>query len=182
MIEEFENNIPSNTQEPSEAKTTRRLRSADSRNFESRSASERPPIAYGLLSRFNISKEIIKSYADQGYELNWVMYSSGNVEQKENYFSAIERNHIPVLASEHPEFRRNYDMNPFGEKNPVDQFISKGGQILMKRKEEYCAAEREHYDSENRRQDFMTEMHRMSAQNPGSVRPFIDERKRERVH
>ena len=181
MQQDFEQNT---TQDVSEGKTTRRSRSTDSRSFDSRAANERAPLNYGTLSRFNVPEKTRKKYKDMGYDLCWIMYSSGNLEQKENYFKALERGYSPVLASDDPELCRNYSMSPFGEKSDsnIDSFIPRGGQILMKIKEEERESELELYDSENRRNNYMTNMHKIAANNPGAPRPFIDERRRERVH
>lgn len=173
-----------NSQDGSEAKTTRRSRSTDGRAFDLRSSNERAPLNYGTLSRFNVPEKTRKKYKDLGYELCWIMYSSGNVEQKENYFKALERGYSPVLASDDPELCRNYSMSPFGEKSDsnIDSFIPRGGQILTKIKEEVRDDELDLYDAENRRNNYMTDMHKIAANNPGAPKPFIDERRRERVN
>lgn len=169
-------------EDTSEHKTTRRSRSTDNREFESRAANQRTPIVYGTRSRFNFPEETIKRFKDMGYELNYVVISSGNQEQKENYYDALERGHEPLLASEDPSLARNYGMDPFGSRDDADQFIRKGGQVATKIKIETAQAERDHYNDENKRTHYMTEMHKLAANNPGAPKPFLDERRRERIH
>lgn len=182
MQEEFEKSEQTEPEETPETRTTRRSRTTDNRSFESRGAVERAPLVYGTGSRFNFPAEAIQRFHDQGYELNYVVISSGNTDQKENYFNAMDRGHIPLLASEDPSLARNYNMNPFGSRDDADQFIKKGGQIATKRKIEDAKVERDYYDGENKRDQYMTDMHKMSMNNPGAPRPFLDERKRERIH
>lgn len=154
----------------------RRSRSTENRNFESRSASERPPIVFNRGSRFNVPESVLKSDDDHAY--SYIVYSSGNIEQKENYNDAIDRFYQPVLASDHPDLARNYEMNPFGDRGE-EQLIKRGGQVLMKRKKEIHEAENAHYDAENYRQQYMAEMYKQA--DPRYPKPFKDDRSTPRI-
>ena len=156
--------------------TKRAARSTESRAHEGRISNERPPIVFGSGSRFNIPISVIKDDPDHAY--SFVVYSSGNEEQKENYFDAIDRGYKPVPASEHPSLARNYELSPFERREDGDQLIRRGGQVLMKRPIELHDAENEHYDSEKQRQEYMADMYKQS--DPRHPKPFLDERKRGR--
>lgn len=154
------------------AKISRRSRATDNRAFESRTVDDRPPIVWNKGSRFNVPDSVLRS--DEDHDYSYVVYSSGNIEQKENYYDAIERHYKPVAASEHPDLARNYELNPFGSRDEGESLIRKGGQVLMKRRKEYGQAEKSHYDSEIHRQHYMAEMYKQ--QDPRYPKPFMDDR------
>ena len=66
-------------------------RASSSRASRSRVSEERSPIVFGAGSRFNLPLSVIKKLKDAGKVAGFVVYSSGNMEQKENYFDAIDR-------------------------------------------------------------------------------------------
>ena len=137
---------------------SRRSRTTESRAFESRVPSQRSPIVFGTASRFNVPAEVMKDDPDHKY--GFVVYSSGNVEQRENFYEAMDRGWKPVPAAEHPSLARNYELSPFGNREEGDQLIRRGGQILMKRPLDIHEAEEEHYDSEKKRQQYMSDMYK----------------------
>lgn len=153
-------------------KYTRRSRALDSRNFESRTVDQRPTFVYRGGSKFNVPLDVTDSDPDHVY--SYVVYSSGNFEQRENYYEAMDRGWKPVAASQHPSLARNYNINPFGTRDEGDQLIRKGGQVLMKRTIEEDDAEKAFYDAENRRQQYMSDMYKQ--QDPRMPRPFLDDR------
>lgn len=159
-----------------EAKSPRASRNAESRAFEGRVAAERPPIVFGAGSRFNLPPSLVKRFKDDGKSVCFVVYSSGNVDQKENYDNAIERGYQPLTASMAPELARQYELSPFGTRDEADQLIRRGGQIAMIRDTEIHEAEDKYYDSENQRQQYMADMYKQA--DPRYPRPFMDERKR----
>ena len=138
----------------------------------------RPPIVFGGGSRFNLPGNIIKKLQDNGKVLGFVVYSSGNVEQKENYFDAIDRGWRPLDAREFPELMRQYELSPFGMKEE-DYLIRRGGQIAMIRDKDIDDAEKSYYDSERQRQEYMADMYKQS--DPRLPKPFLDERTRHRA-
>lgn len=156
----------------------RSSRASSSRVARSRISEERPPIVFGGGSRFNLPKNVIKKLKDDGKVPAFVVYSSGNTEQKENYFEAAERGWKPLQANDFPELSRQYEMSPFG-KREEDQLIRRGGQIAMVRDEAIDKAEKDYYDAEKQRQEYMTDMYKQS--DPRYPKPFMDERRRERV-
>lgn len=157
---------------------SRAPRSTTNREFSTRSVAERAPVAYGGISRFNLPPSVINKFKDEGYELNFVVHSSGGLDQKENFFDAIRRRHQPVPVSECPEIARQYSMSPFGARE-ADELYLVGGQTLMKRKIEDAEDERNYYDSEKARQEFMVnEFRQGEAQD---TRVFADKRTRLRM-
>lgn len=161
-------NVDNETRASSRATSSRKTRTED----------ERPPIVFGGGSRFNLPPNIIKKLNDSGKVLGFVVYSSGNVEQKENYFDALDRGWKPLDAREFPELVRQYELSPFGTKEE-DYLIRRGGQIAMIRDKEIDDAERDYYDSEKQRQEYMASMYKST--DPRQPRPFIDERTNPRV-
>lgn len=156
----------------------RSTRSASSREAQSRTMEERPPIVFGLGSRFNLPDSVVKRLKEAGKVPGFVVYSSGNVEQKENYYNATDRHWKPLVASDFPELARQYELTPFSTKEE-DQLIRRGGQIAMVRDKEIDDAEKKHYDEANRREQYMIDMYKQS--DPRLPKPFLDERKRERM-
>lgn len=145
---------------------------------KTREQDERAPIVFGGGSRFNLSAKIIQKLHDNGKVLGFVVYSSGNVEQKENYFDALDRGWKPLDARDFPELVRQYELSPFGTKEE-DYLIRRGGQIAMIRDKDIDDAEKDYYDSEKQRQQYMADMYKqVDSRYP---KPFIDERTRNRV-
>lgn len=157
---------------------SRSSRAASSRSAGSRTLGERSPIVFGLGSRFNLPPSVVKKLKEAGKIPGFIVYSSGNTEQKENYYGAMDRGWRPLLASEFPELSRQYELSPFSTKEE-DQLIRRGGQIAMVRDAEDDQAEKEHYDSENKRQEYMSDMYKQT--DPRYPKPFLDERRRERI-
>lgn len=154
-------------------------RNLESREFEGRIVNERPPIVFGGGSRFNLPPNLLKRFKNDGYVLSFVVYSSGNVDQKENYYNAIDRGYDPVASNEAPELRRRVELSPFGAREEGDQLIRVGGQTLMKRRVEDQEAEDKYYDSENSRQEYMMNLYRSGQYDPRRPIPFpLDERRR----
>lgn len=172
------------SQDSSETKTVRRSRSTDSRSFDSRSANERAPLNYGLISRFNIPEKINKKYKDLGYDLCWITHSINNDDSRENFFRHMDMGYEPILSSEESGICRNYNLSPFNDNNDRNEnkLICRGGQTLTKIKTEDRQNILDQFNDENRRNDYMTSMHQVAATNPSAPRPFIDERKRERIY
>jgi len=162
-----------------ESKNPRASRSMELRGFkEGRVKDERPPIVFGLGSRFNLPPQLVQRFKDDGYVLSWVVYSSGGSDHKENYYEAIDKGYQPLPASAAPELMRQYELTPFGDgkrEEASNQLIQKGGQTLMKRPIEIHNAEEDFYDSENQRQQYMSDLYRAGQANPSLPRPFLDE-------
>lgn len=156
---------PTETRSSSRASTSRKPRE------------ERPPIVFGGGSRFNFPDTVIKKLEKTDKVLGFVVYSSGNLEQKENYFNAIDRGWKPLDSREFPELSRQYELSPFG-KSEEDYLIRRGGQIAMIRDKDIDDAERDHYDSEKHRQEYMADMY--TQQDSRLPKPFMDERSRRR--
>lgn len=151
----------------------RNSRSTEKRVFESREAEERPQAFFGGNSRFNVAKEILD--ADPEHAYGFVVYSSGNYEQKENYYDAINRGYSPVPTSEHPKLARRHVATPFRESRE-DQLYTTGGQILVKRDKKIDIAEKEYFTGNQQRQEYISEMYRQP--DPRFARPYIDQRTR----
>jgi hypothetical protein len=155
-----------------------RLSSRASMSRKDRTEEERSPIVFGGGSRFNLPPAIIKRLSDNDKVLGFVVYSSGNMEQKENYENALERGWKPLDAREFPELMRQYELSPFGSREE-DYLIKRGGQIAMVRDKNIDDAEKEYYDSEKQRQEIMASMYKQA--DPRYPKPFIDERTRHRA-
>jgi hypothetical protein len=153
-------------------------RSASERGAKSRTAEERAPIVFGGGSRFNLPLNVVKKLRENGKEPGFVVYSSGNEEQKENYYNALDRGWKPLQACDYPELSRQYEMSPFAQKEE-SQLIRRGGQIAMTRDIELHNAEKDHYDSEKQRQQYMADMYKQT--DPRYPKPFTDERTRQRT-
>jgi len=150
-----------------------RLSSRITTSRKTRTENERSPIVFGGGSRFNLPANVIKKLNDSGKVLGFVVYSSGNTEQKENYFDALDRGWKPLDAREYPELIRQYELSPFGTKEE-DYLIKRGGQIAMIRDKEIDDAERDYYDSEKQRQEYMASLYKQT--DPRHPKPFLDER------
>lgn len=153
-------------------------RSASSREAKGRISKERPPIVFGAGSRFNLPESVVKKIREDGQEPGFVVYSSGNTEQRENYDNAVERGWKPIQKCDYPELSRQSELSPFG-KREEDQLIRRGGQIAMVRDSEIHEAEQDYYDSEKQRQQYMADMYKQS--DPRYPKPFMDERTRNRA-
>lgn len=139
---------------------------------------ERPPIVFGGGSKFNLQANVVKKVKDSGKVLGFVVYSSGNTDQRENYFDAMERGWVPLDARDFPELKRQYQLSPFANREE-DYLIRRGGQIAMMRDKEIDDAENAHYNAERRRQEVLSEMYAQT--DPRHPKPFMDERSRERI-
>lgn len=179
MAENYSGEVEATEANADASKSSRRSRSTENRNFESREAGERSPIVWNRGSRFNVPESVLKSDDDHAY--SYICYSSGNEEQTENYWDAVDRHYKPVPPAEHPALSRDSGLSPFGnrDRDEGNNFIRKGGQILMKRKKEYHEAENAHYDAENHRQQYMAEMYKQV--DPRSPKPFMDDRSTPRI-
>lgn len=165
---------PFKVRKPNEEK---RFSSRESTSRKSRVEDERPPIVFGGGSRFNLPPNILKKLHDTGKVLGFVVYSSGNVDQKENYMNAIDRGWKPLDAREYPELIRQYELSPFGIREE-DYLIRRGGQIAMIRDKEIDDAEKDYYDADKQRQEYLLDMYRQT--DPRLPKPFLDERTRHR--
>src|SRR3982751_3704375 len=121
----------------------KRFSSRSSTERKTRIDDERPPIVFGGGSRFNFPESVVKKLKDSGKVVGFVVYSSGNIEQKENYFSAIDRGWRALDSREFPELSRQYSLSPFG-KTEEDYLIRRGGQIAMIRDKEIDDSERDY--------------------------------------
>lgn len=153
-------------------------RSASERSAKSRTSEERAPIVFGGGSRFNLPASVVKKLRDSGKEPGFVVYSSGNTDQKENYYDALDRGWKPIQACDYPELSRQYEMSPFEQKEE-SQLIRRGGQIAMIRDSQTHNAEKDYYDSEKQRQQYMADMYKQT--DPRYPKPFTDERTRQRI-
>lgn len=172
--EEFEN-IGTTPEGSDLGRPRRALRSTESRSYEARVTEERPPVSYGDGSKFNLPKEVVQKYEENGYSLSFVMYMCGKEEDRENYFDAIDRGYSPVMASELPQLARRYEISPFSTKEE-DGLVRRGGQVLMKRSSELDRKEKEYYSEKNARQSFMSELFKQT--DPTKPRVIFDERTR----
>lgn len=140
----------------------------------------RPQIVFGGGSRFNLPNNVIQKLKDEGKVVGFVVFSSGDVYQRENYFNAIDRGWKPLDSREYPELTRQYELAPSEFRNrEEDYLIRKGGQIAMIRDKEIDDAENEYYDSERRRAELTASTYRQG--DPRSVRVDTDERTRHRA-
>ena len=153
-------------------KARRSNRAMESRAREGRIASAKAPVSYMMGSRFNLPEQLVENLRKSGYEPGWIAYSRAKVEDKENYFDAVDREYQPIMASEAPELSRKYDLNPFGSREE-DTLIRRGGQILMKRPIEAHLAEQQHYNEIHMRQQQQSDLFRQS---PNGLTKFLDER------
>lgn len=139
-------------------------RASSSRGAQSRVAESRSPIAYaanpviGVGSRLNLPETVVKKLREDGQEPAFVVYASGNQDQKENYFTAVDKGWRPLRASEYPELARNYEINPFGDR-VEDQLIRRGGQIAMVRDKDIHDQEQAVYREQNRAQKEYSQKH-----------------------
>jgi hypothetical protein len=170
--------IPTFRVRTSNKSNDQRLSSRITSSRKNRTEEERSPIVFGGGSRFNLPANVLKKLNDSGKVLGFVVYTSGNVDQKENYYDALDRGWKPLDAREYPELIRQYELSPFGTKEE-DYLIRRGGQIAMIRDKEIDDAEKDYYDSEKQRQEYMASMYKQS--DPRHPKPFIDERTNPRV-
>jgi hypothetical protein len=101
-----------------------------------------------------VPKSVRESDPDHVYA--FVPYMSANQPWQESVDSACERGYEPVKKSEHPELSQRYVNDLFGKRDDFNnEYIRKGGQILMKRPKHLDDAENEEFLKINRRHEEM---------------------------
>lgn len=161
-----------------EVTNNRSSRGIEQRSAHSRVSDERPPIVFGGGTRFNLPASVVKKLHDSNRVPGFVVYSSSNQDQKENYYDAVDRGYKPLRAEEFPELARQYELSPFDSKEET-QLIRRGGQVCMVRDEEIHNAENDYYDEAKRRDQYLADMYKQT--DPRYPKPFADERTRHRV-
>lgn len=161
LVNSFEESSPSRTR-----------RSATSRTAFSRVSEDRHSVSFGD-SQFNLPKSVVEKLKAEGKVVGFVVYSSMNEEQRDNYLRAQDRGWDPLCANEYPELTRRYNLAPFSSRES-DEFVKRGGQITMIRSKEQDDAERKYYDSEVDRTNKMLREYSFSG---GEIKPYIDQRK-----
>ena len=115
----------------------RQPRALERRAFDTRKSGERAPLEYQTLSRFNLPDTVNQDNPD--IEMRWVL-SGYNNTRTDNYYTALEKGYEPVTVLQHPEIARIFGINSRNTDGD-NQYIIRGGQMLMKRSREM--AERE---------------------------------------
>jgi len=164
------------TDENTEPKYSRRSRSADQRESNGRAASERAPIVFGNVSRYNLDPSVL---ADRRYQFAWTPYVIANDEVHEKFDLAIERGWECVETTDYPTLRRTYKHDPFRKRESEDVTLKVGGQICMRRDVEIMEAEQKHFDEENFHRDQLVKVHQLDA--PGGTRVFSQSRTKSAV-
>ena len=134
----------------------RRSRSADSREADGRSVSERPPIVFSRISQFELGEAVD---GDRGrYQFGWTRYIVANYEVQKDFYDSIRAGWEPLSASEYPQLIRTYK-DPFKKRGEEDEFIRVGGQIAMRRDLDIKESEDRYYDEENYHKGKLVEDH-----------------------
>ena len=155
-----------------EAPTSRTRRAATGRTSFSRVSEDRRSVSFGD-SQFNLPKSVVEKLKADGKVVGFVVYSSMNEEQRDNYLKAQDRGWDPLCADEYPELTRRYNLAPFNSRES-DTFIKRGGQITMIRSQEEDDAERKYYDSEVARTNKMLREYSFGG---GEIKPYVDQRR-----
>lgn len=122
----------------------RRTRSSDTREHDSRSANERPPITFGGGTGFNLPQSVLD---DKKFRFSFKEYSTRGNEDYSKCQSAEDAGWDTVEASEYPALKRSYKCNPRKrDRDTDDDLIRYQGQICYKRSEEICQLEDKHND------------------------------------
>src|ERR1700735_1004221 len=114
------------TPETTEQKTVRRPRSAENRDFESRSSTQRAPITFARGSRFNLPQGVLN---DTRYEFSFIESTIGNDEDFSRCDNAMGNHWKPVAINEYPELERTY--SSFKKREDDNNVFSTGGQKLF---------------------------------------------------
>jgi hypothetical protein len=120
-----------------------------------RDAEKRQSISFFQGSRFNVPKSVRESDPDHVYA--FVPYMTANMPWQESVDNACVRGYEPVKKSEHPELSQRYVTDLFGKREDFNNdYVRKGGQILMKRPKYLDDAENEEFLKNNRRHEEMS--------------------------
>lgn len=129
-----------------------RQKRASLRSKTARSSGERPALDFTIGTRFNVPTELIES--DQDHQYGFIPYMANGEQLQDVVDDAVERGWWPVLKSENPILARRYLSDLFGSnKSDRDNYIIKGGQIMMKRPKHIHEQEAAQYKEIDKRQE-----------------------------
>lgn len=118
----------------------------------------RPVFTFGGGSRFNMPREILDG--DPEHDFGYVVYSSNNIDQTQNYNDACDRGWEPVRVSEYPSLSRQRIASPFSARDNANDFEMRGGQIAMRRLKEVSRQENEYHDQSKYSQEQKADAHK----------------------
>ncbi len=149
-----------------------RERRASTRTQSTRVSKERPALDFTIGTRFNIPTEITEGDPDHQY--GFIPYMANGEQLQDVVDDAVERGWWPVLKSEHPLLARRYLTDLYGSnKTDRDNYIIKGGQIVMKRLRSIHDAEQDKFkELDKRNETFRKSMVLFDESKRGPLRNF----------
>ncbi len=122
-------------------------------------------------SRFNIDPELMEADPDHVYA--YIAYMDGSEPRQDYIDDATERDWWPVKRSEHPMLQQKYCNDVFRAKDESgDDYIKRGGQLLMKRPRDYHEAENAAFANLNKKhEEFSKSMKLFEHSYRGPIRP-----------
>lgn len=135
---------------------TRRSRTSEKREAESRSSNCRPAMAFETSSQYNLPESMLNNPVKQH---GWSAYTIRNDEVPQNFDLSVNSGWEVAEASAYPQMKRIYKYDPFRNRSHNDEMIKQGGQIFMDRDLEIKEAEDRHFDEKNYHDRKLTDMH-----------------------
>lgn len=135
---------------------TRRSRTAEKREADSRSSNARPAMVFETCSQFNVPQSMIDNHSKQ---FGWSAYTVRNDEVRQNFEVAMNMGWEVGEASAYPQVKRIYKHDPDRNRSHNDEIIWRGGQIFMDREMEIKEAEDRHFDEQNYHDRKLTDLH-----------------------
>jgi hypothetical protein len=135
---------------------------------------QRQSIGYVVgMSRFNIMQELMDNDPDHVYA--FIAYMDGSEARQDLIDDATERDWWPVKRSDHPILERKYCNDVFRAKDVSgDDYIKRGGQLMMKRPRDIHDAEIAYFNSINRKsEEYSKQLRLFDHQYSGQVRPGL---------
>lgn len=150
---------------------TRRSRTGDKREADSRASNCRPAMSFETSSQYNLPESMLNNPVKQH---GWSPYTIRNEQIEQNFELSLNTGWEVGEASTYPQMKRIYKHDPSRNRSHDDEMIVRGGQIFMDRELEIKKAEDQHYDEKNYHDKKLTDMHL----NPGSGLRVISQSRR----
>jgi hypothetical protein len=119
--------------------------------FHERDLDGRPSISFHTGSRFNVPQEVMD--ADPEHQYAFIPYVQGGEPCQDVIDEATERGYWPVSKTEHPKLAQRYVNDLYATSNKGDDYVKRGGQIMMRRPKELHEAENSEFLRINQRNE-----------------------------
>lgn len=135
---------------------TRRSRTSEKREADSRSSNCRPAMSFETSSQYNLPESMLNNPLKQH---GWSAYTIRNDQIQQNFDLSINSGWEVAEASAYPQMKRIYKHDPIRNRSHQDEMITQGGQIFMDRDIEIKEAEDRHFDEKSFHDRKLTDMH-----------------------